>query len=112
MAAVSVASAREWGIGCSPKSQHNVQAQKLVWKQYKGLLLLFGLGHFLFRWILQDVGVQAVAHVHVRHGATGLALQVYALLFDLDNGLRVAAVVALHILLDEVLQASQASVKV
>ena len=45
-----------------------------------------------------------MAHVHVRHIATGLALEVDELLLDLDGGLGVAAAVALDILLDESLQ--------
>jgi hypothetical protein len=45
-----------------------------------------------------------VAHVHAAHKAARLALEVDALLLDLDHGLGVAAVVALHILLDEGLQ--------
>lgn len=45
-----------------------------------------------------------MAHVHVAHVAAGLALEVNELLFDLHHGLRVAAAVALHILLDEGLQ--------
>ena len=74
------------------------------------LVLLLRLGHFLFWRVLQNVGVQAVAHVHIGHKATGLALQVDALLLDLDNCLGVAAIVALHIFLDEVLRGSKADV--
>lgn len=66
--------------------------------------LLLGLGHLLLWGVLEDVGVQAVAHVHIRHRTAGLALQVDILLLDLDHCFGVAAVVALHILLDEVLQ--------
>ena len=66
--------------------------------------LLLLLADFLLRWILEDEGVEAVAHVDARVGAASLALELDGLPLDLDDSLGVEAVVALHIFLDEVLQ--------
>ena len=49
-----------------------------------------------------------MAHVNVRNRPAGLALEVNVLLPDLDDSFGVAAVVALHILLDEVLHEARA----
>lgn len=67
-------------------------------------LLLFDLAQLLLGRILQDIGVEAVAHVDVRDCSTGFAEEEDIVPFDLDDSLRVAAVVALHVLLDESLQ--------
>jgi hypothetical protein len=63
---------------------------------------------FLFQGVLgrvlEDEGVQLVPHVHVGHKAASLALEQDIILSDFDLRLGVAAAVAAHILLDEVLQ--------
>ena len=66
--------------------------------------LLLGLADLLLRRVLQNEGVEAMLHVHLRGCAACLALQEDEILLDLDGCLRVAARVALHILLDEALQ--------
>ena len=55
--------------------------------------------------VLDDEGAELVAHVHVRHGAARLALEVDGLaLGDVHLSLGVAAREALHEALDENLQ--------
>mmetsp|Transcript_1212 Transcript_1212/g.3390 ORF Transcript_1212/g.3390 Transcript_1212/m.3390 type:complete len:533 (-) Transcript_1212:22-1620(-) len=71
------------------------------------------LGRLVLGRMLDDEGVQLVARVHVRHVAAGLASQRDVLLaVHLDDGLRVAARVALHELLDEALQDLRQSARV
>ena len=65
--------------------------------------LLLSLAELLFRWVLEDEGVEAMKHVDLRYKSTSLADQLNVLSLDLHNCLWVVAVVALNILLDEVL---------
>jgi hypothetical protein len=66
--------------------------------------LLLGLADLVLWRVLEDVGVQAVAHVNIGHRAACLALEENVVLPDLHHSLWVAAGVALHILLDESLR--------
>ena len=68
-----------------------------------GILFLL-LGHFVLWRVIQDVGVQFVARVHIGHVATRFALEMQPFLADLDVGLRVPAGVALDKALDEAFQ--------
>ena len=65
---------------------------------------LFSLAHLLLRRVLEDERVELVAHVHIADSTAGLALEVDAVLLDLDLRLRVATGVALHKGFDETLQ--------
>lgn len=59
--------------------------------------LFLSLRDLLLWGILQDVGVQLVAHVHIRDGATRLALQADQILLYFDDRFRITTTVALHI---------------
>lgn len=66
--------------------------------------LFLSLADLVLRRVLENVGVQTVAHVNVRHMAACLALEEDVLLPDLHHCLWVATGVALHVLLDESLR--------
>lgn len=62
------------------------------------------LGQLVLWWVLENEGVDLVAHVNVTDIATCLALQEDAFLLDLHDSFGIATAMALHVLLDEGLQ--------